>query len=100
MDQVLESAEIQIDTVGVEAVRQTLDALGIQTEPIHSAGSESTPGPTGATTAPGGPSQASPSSPGTDLAGVLAAIARSNEILERIAAAVETPPPPPPRPTY
>ncbi len=78
----LETAEMQLDAVGAEAVQQTLDALGIQAEAVNS------------TAGGDGP----PASPPSSIAA--ADLSRIEALLERIAAAVERTPSATPGPTY
>ncbi len=85
----LETAEIQLDTVGAEAVQQTLDALGLEVEQVNAAAGDGTAGPEGASAVPGHDRAANSPSTESDLAGVLAALDRQTEILERIAATLE-----------
>ncbi len=81
----LETAELQINTVGAEAAQQALDALGVDAEQVNAAAGD---GPAG----PG----AEDAGPGSVLTDVLAALNQQTEILQRIAAAVENQPPSPP----
>ena len=96
MSIVLETADIQIDTIGVQAAQEALDALTKGTATLAAATSESpqsgrtSPHGTG-TTAPGQAAPLQALSAG-DLARLAAALDRSNELLARIAAAVERTP--------
>ncbi len=71
----LETYEIQLDTVGQEAVQQTLDALGVKTQSINATEAASSDAATRQTAA------ASPTST-LDLS-------RVESLLERIAVATE-----------
>ena len=84
----LETAEIQLDTVGAEAVQQTLDALGLEVEQVNAAVPGEEPADrTAATVAT--PHTTDPSPAAADLSPLLAALDRQTEILERIAATLE-----------
>lgn len=83
MADLLETYDIQLDAVGAEAVQQTLDALGVKAESVNAAASSDV-----------GQASSSPST-GPDLAGVLAALETTNDILRDILAAVRTSQPPP-----
>ncbi len=88
-----ENFEIQLDTVGAEAVQQTLDALGVQAEQINTtAAGDATAGPEASVLAPGSAGQAPASFSAPDLAGVLAALDRTNDLLASILQAIETRP--------
>ena len=95
----LDTAEIPVEVTGLAAAQQALEALVAGGE---QAGESTVAQPAAADLLPavaGGAGQAGVSSFPLDLSGVVAAIQRSNEILERILAAAENRPPPPP-PTY
>jgi hypothetical protein len=91
--------ELQLDAVGAEAVQQTLDALGIKAEQVTAAAA----GPEGEAPAPaptsGFPAGQATPPPEIDLAGIMAAIDRTNDLLAAILTALENRPTTP-NPTY
>jgi len=94
-----ETFELQLDTVGAEAVQQTLDALGVQVEQVNAAASsEQGSAAANAPLSVAGDTNTATSTP-IDLAPLLAALDRQTEILERIATLLENRPVTP-APTY
>jgi hypothetical protein len=84
-----ETFDIQLDTVGAEAVQQTLDALGVKAESVNHAAAAAeettgTPG-TGAIL----PTSDAAAAVQIDLAPLLAAQERTNDLLAAILAALE-----------
>ncbi len=91
----LETAEIQLDTVGAEAVQQTLAALGVQAKQVNSEAADATiaaPDQAAASATP----QTNENPGAFDDTRIIAALDRQTEILERIATALQREPTQPP----